>query len=232
MLFSYNHRKTSSYVNGQSQSTPIQETRTIPSGIQFQFGLSRGLPQIPLYNGSRTPKQALKQITNTYQTPAEIPASSKSDSIKMRWGKPTWHFFHIFSAKIKEEFFKQHRMEILQILESICSVLPCPICSKHATEYLINNRFLQIQSKAELIEFFYNFHNTVNGRKGYPQYSRTQLSIYEPSSVSFINACRLFIHHFEDRHRSFKLMADDMSRRTLAKKLKYWFVEHHTGFNA
>jgi hypothetical protein len=219
MLFSFNHRKTTPYMN--------QETGNAnKSAIQFQLGNQKPLAPIPLYN-NRSSRQALKQITNT----TEVPASSKSDSIKMRWGKPTWHFFHIFSAKIKDDFFRQNRTVILEILSGICGVLPCPICSKHASEYLMTNRFSQIQTKAELVEFFYNFHNVVNGRKGYQQYPREQLSVYESSSISFINACRLFIHHFEDRHRSFKLMADDMSRRALAGKLKYWFVENINGFN-
>jgi len=231
MLFSYNHRKTTSQsIQPLSKTQPPTQTQQLPvtSSLNFQLTKQKSIAQIPLYN-ARSTKEALKQITNV---PTEIPASSKSDSVKMRWGKPTWQFFHVFSMKIKEDFFKQNRVEILNIISSICNVLPCPICSKHATEHLINNRFSQIQTKSELIEFFYNFHNTVNGRKGYPQYPREQLSIYGSPSVSFINACRLFIHHFEDRHRSFKLMADDMARRSLAGKLKYWFVQNIDGFEA
>jgi hypothetical protein len=86
---------------------------------------------------------------------------------KMEWGEPTWFLFHTLAEKIKEEEFQNIRVEFLNIIYSICSNLPCPICSTHAKKHLNSTNFNNIQTKQQLKDFFFHFHNTVNQRKNY-----------------------------------------------------------------
>ena len=53
-----------------------------------------------------------------------------------RWGVPTWYFFHTFAEKITENLFLSKRLECLELLEEICTNLPCPYCKEHSVDYL------------------------------------------------------------------------------------------------
>jgi len=87
---------------------------------------------------------------------------------KMRWGEPTWFLFHTLAHKIKDEFFHEKKMEILNTISLICANLPCPNCANHATEYMKNINFYAIQTKQDLKNMLFQFHNVVNQRKGVP----------------------------------------------------------------
>ena len=69
---------------------------------------------------------------------------------EIKWGKPTWQFFHMLAHKIKPEYFKQVRIELLNTIYSICSTLPCPVCSEHAKQYMNSINFNNIQTKEDL----------------------------------------------------------------------------------
>ena len=52
------------------------------------------------------------------------------------WGKYTWILFHWIAENIKQEHFDSERTNLINIIQSICSNLPCPSCQEHANEYL------------------------------------------------------------------------------------------------
>ena len=94
------------------------------------------------------------------------------------WSSPVWLFFHTFAQKINKDFFKKKRIQCLQIIAQICSVyLPCPMCRRHATAY-IRKHLTNIKTKADLILFFFNFHNSVNQRIHKPIFKFENLKIY------------------------------------------------------
>ena len=93
---------------------------------------------------------------------------------KMDWGEPTWFLFHTLAEKVKEEEFQNIRVELLNIIYSICSNLPCPVCSTHAKQHLNGTNFNNIQTKQQLKDFFFHFHNIVNQRK----YNNLHLPFY------------------------------------------------------
>jgi len=61
----------------------------------------------------------------------------------MKWGKPIWTFFHVTAQKMKSEYFTAIIKDYFNYIVLICSVLPCPVCSDHASQYMrsinINN---------------------------------------------------------------------------------------------
>jgi hypothetical protein len=77
-----------------------------------------------------------------------------------------------------------------------------------------------IRTKDDLINLFFNFHNVVNQRKGYAVLQKDQIPNYE--SANTIAAIKSFVHAFEDKSRSMKLMADDIARARISSQFKFW----------
>ena len=69
---------------------------------------------------------------------------------------------------------------------SIGILIPCKECSNHCLQYIRSNP-PNVNSKDELIDWVYNFHNEVNKRLGKQYYSKEDLlSRYE--NVAFCNS--------------------------------------------
>jgi len=152
----------------------------------------------------------------------KTPSFSPSDGNKIKWGKPTWRFFHTIAHKIKPEYFTQVRKDMLDIIYSICATLPCPVCSQHAKQYMDSLNFNSIQTKDHLKNILFEFHNVVNARKNYAPFNRDDLdSTY--SDANTIAVAREFMFHYKDRQRSIKLVADDMMRAKIAINIQNWF---------
>jgi len=147
---------------------------------------------------------------------------SPSDGNRIKWGRPTWRFFHVIAHKIKPEHFKQARKEMLDAIYSICSTLPCPVCSEHAKQYLNAINFNTIQTKEDLKDMLYNFHNAVNIRKNYAPFSREELDATY-GQFNTIEVAREFLFYYKDRHRSMNLVADDLIRSRISVNIQKWF---------
>lgn len=197
MMFSYVHKKT---------TRPTVEIKEhVPSSVML-FGIKpRPLMAVPKTN---------------------IPVQIKQQPIlpKMKWGKPVWTFFHVMSQKIKPEYFNLVIKDFLNFILMICSALPCPICSTHASEYLRAINFNNIRSKDDLINLFFVFHNVVNQRKSYVVLQRDNIPSYENENTVVV--LRNFIYAFEDKSRSMKLMADDLARSRISARFKFWINEN------
>lgn len=94
-------------------------------------------------------------------------------SSKKIWGNACWYLFHTLAHKIKIEHTKEIP-NILNYIITICANLPCPDCSKHATETLRRLNIKAINNKKSLIDAMFQFHNIVNRRVGGKQFSREE----------------------------------------------------------
>jgi hypothetical protein len=151
---------------------------------------------------------------------------SPSDGDRIKWGRPTWRFFHILAHKIKPEHFKQVRKDMLDTIYSICCTLPCPVCSEHAKQYMNAINFNTIQTKEDLKDMLFNFHNAVNVRKNYAPFNREELDATY-NEFNTIAVAREFMFYYKDRQRSIKLVADDMMRAKIAVNVQNWFNSVH-----
>ena len=93
----------------------------------------------------------------------------------MKWGEPTWFLFHTLAEKIKPEYYAELQKELLNLIYTICSNLPCPNCAKHATQYLNAVNFNTLTTKESLQLLLHRFHNEVNLRKGFAEFPLEQL---------------------------------------------------------
>jgi len=148
---------------------------------------------------------------------------------KMSWGEPTWNLLHVLAEKVKDEDFQGIRTELLEVIYTICSNLPCPDCATHAAIYLNDIRYKNIQTKEQLKHMLWTFHNVVNKKKDFPQFPRDQLET-KYAAYPLIPTLHAFMVKFQDKHRSIRMIADDFHRSKIAEKLKRWFNDRISSF--
>lgn len=197
MAFSMAHPRTS-VSNGHRQQPPIGHRQ----------------PSFP----QPSPQPSMRQTS-------ELTPTQEKKKKPMKWGEPTWFLFHTLAEKVKEENFQQIRKELLDVIYTICVNLPCPTCATHATQYMNGINFNTIQTKQQLKDMLFSFHNTVNGRKQYPLFDYSELDA-KYSSANTINIIQNFMVHFQDKHSSIHMIANDMHRARIATILKKWFNEN------
>lgn len=149
---------------------------------------------------------------------------------KMKWGQPIWFLLHTLAYKIKDEYFQKLRVELLDLIYSICSNLPCPMCAGHATEYLNSINYRIINTKQDLINMLYKFHNEVNKKKGFAIFPYEELETKYSGAVTK-NIVFNFIIHYQDKHKSIHMIANDMFRARHVIILKEWFNNNFKYFN-
>ena len=143
------------------------------------------------------------------------------------WGTPTWYFFHTWAEKIKEEHYNDIKTDIFGHIKRLCSVLPCPDCRDHASEYLKHFNVGQMPTKQHMKMFLFNFHNTVNARLGHPQYQLKDLDMYKRGIfVKIFYYCKQEM--MKPRHN--KLLADSMMRRMNINTIEEWLRNNKDKF--
>lgn len=148
---------------------------------------------------------------------------------KIKWGEPFWNLFHVLAEKIKESEFPRLRVDLLNLIFSICSNLPCPECTKHAVAYLNGINFNTIQTKEQLKLMLFTFHNDVNARKHYPLFPLEKMDKYKHGNLRPI--VDMFFKHFVVKHTNFSLIADNMQRQKVTVNLVNWFNENNGAFS-
>jgi hypothetical protein len=169
--------------------------------------------------------------TNPTGPVAQSIASTEEPKKKMKWGPPTWFFLHTMAQKVKAEHFLTIRNGFLEQINAICRNLPCPDCSAHAAHYLDNSNLNRIQTKQQLIDFLFDFHNVVNARKGLPAFSREEL-LEKYSSAVTINIINYFLVHFLDKSKSIRMISNDFYRQRMIGILKQWLENNLQYFDA
>jgi len=172
------------------------------------------LPIVPYASVPRTITPVQKSVT------PELPKLKK-----MKWGEPTWFLFHTLAQKVKEENFNMIKDGLLNNIMTICGNLPCPACADHALSYMKKIQPAAIRTKQDLKNMLYVFHNEVNKRKGFDVFPHDQLD-EKYSKANTVNIIQYFVNAFEDKHKSIHMIANDMHRGRITKKLIAWFQEN------
>ena len=152
--------------------------------------------------------------------------SESSNSKKMKWGEPIWFLFHTLAEKAKPESFHIIRSELLNIIYSICSNLPCPKCTIHATEYMKKINFNSIQTKNDLKLFLFQFHNSVNQRKNVNPFAYEQLDdkYSKTNTVAIIN---YFLSVYtQNTDFNVSMISYKLQRGMIINKIKKWISDN------
>lgn len=179
--------------------------------------------------GSLVP--TLRTGTSRAKLPTQQPPVQKQIVTKrLAWGPPFWYLFHTIAEKVKVDRFPEIRGELLAIIMMICQNLPCPDCSKHATQYMKENRFMFTETKDGLKNILFHFHNSVNGRKGLAMFDRTELDTFY-SKAMLIPVYNNFMREFTSKSRNSRMIANDFHRESIAQYVKSWFTQHTDCFD-
>ena len=100
------------------------------------------------------------------------------------WGPPIWSFIHIFCQNINEQQLLSNKGNIHNFLSSILCNLPCPDCSYHARQFIINCNFNNLNSKQDLIMLFFMFHNKVSAR------AHSKNPKYKDADINVLDQCK------------------------------------------
>jgi hypothetical protein len=209
------------------QPIAVQPNVTVNASLPMMSVTSRNmqLRMQPNNIQSRTIQAGNSIPVNTrpiYPAPSPPPPPTDPKLKKMKWGEPTWFLFHTLAHKIKDEYFLQVRTELLNNIYAICANLPCPTCAAHAMEYMKSINFNTIRTKHELKIMLFNFHNTVNLKKGFALFPYEQLDEKYANAVTYKIIYNFMAHH-QDKHKSIHMIANDLYRTRQVVILKEWF---------
>lgn len=162
--------------------------------------------------------------------PPPPPPSSNPPAKKMLWGEPTWFFLHTISHKVKEESFYIIKKDLLSIMYSICSNLPCPDCASHAKDHLNSINFNSIQTKEQLKLMFFHFHNLVNQKKHFPEFPITNLD-EKYSKANLQNIINHFIKYYTNASGAIRMLSEDFHRKQIVENMIKWLNRNFKHFD-
>ena len=148
--------------------------------------------------------------------------------IRGKWGTPVWILVHFICEFIDVNYFNNHKMQVFNILKTLCSNVPCPVCSKHASNYLnkINPRLINTKDKLRI--FFFNFHNHTNKNSKSPQFMWSDLKKYR--NVRINNVIRAFLQSYPKQYYgNFSFTGN--KRRTIAYNFLKWLKQIPLSYN-
>lgn len=146
----------------------------------------------------------------------------------MKWAYITWIFLHTYANKIKNDYFINNKVNCIGVIKYICWHLPCPICEKHARQYLKNNPLEVCKKKEDLINYIWNFHNSVNKMLKKPIYSFDELQLY--NRAYFLKITKLFLKEFSRNYYfSGKIMSGN-KRKIAGNVIRKWLSSIWSNF--
>ena len=143
------------------------------------------------------------------------------------WGPPIWTFFHTLIEKIKEDQYDKISLPLLSFIRRICSFLPCPTCSKHATNFFNQLKPENYKTKTDFKTLFFMLHNQVNVRKRKPISNYSSLEQY--SKMNLINTYNKFINVYNTKG-NMSLLTESFQRTLIIKDFKRWFLQNINSF--
>jgi hypothetical protein len=182
----------------------------------------------PIQMIAHPPKQTYN--SNRDAEPRKVDVVIDRPIKKLAWGEPIWFLFHTLAHKVKEETFNVVKSELLNIIFLICNNLPCPDCSNHATRYLQGINFDTIVTKTQLKDMLFNFHNSVNMRKGLPIFPREQLDEKYNTAIT-ANIINNFYYNFDKSSNNQKMAANGFHRTRTIQRMKTWILTHARYFD-
>ena len=149
---------------------------------------------------------------------------------KSIWGNTTWYLFHTLAHNIKETKFSSVKSDLIYVVKSVCSNLPCPECSDEAVVRLNRVDFDKIHSKEQFKLLLFNFHNQVNIKLGKPIYLINELDEkYATANIRVI--CDNFFKIYSRNTNIPQMMSHSFRRQNTLSKIRIALDKIISGFN-
>jgi hypothetical protein len=148
---------------------------------------------------------------------------------KALWGPLVWKVLHCIAIKIKDDEFSKERSHLIRMITGICSNLPCPQCTSHATSIIKRNRLKDVKSKNELIRFIYLMHNIVNKRLKKKCYSFEDMHHYNECNTKHVLS-EYFTANVNAKFGE-KMMLHSFHRKAFLNEFYNYFKKNISKFN-
>lgn len=142
------------------------------------------------------------------------------------WGTPTWLFMHSFIEHMSDKCYIDNRVEIINIYKTLCQLLPCPDCAKHATAHTKNLSERMVPTKAHMRLFLFQFHNAVNKRLRKPEF--TDFDIYQRSRL--LHIFRNFQTVFRNSGARLTDFSGNLNRNNLVNRIRLFINANNNQF--
>ena len=136
------------------------------------------------------------------------------------WGPPVWTLFHTLIEKLNPNAYNGVIPSLFGMIKQICKMLPCPECSKDASNFLAKLKLSDYKNKIDFKNMLYLFHNYVNVKKRKPLYNYTNIDKY--ANLNLIHVINNFIINYNTKG-NMNLLADSFQRQLIIKNFKIWF---------
>jgi hypothetical protein len=143
------------------------------------------------------------------------------------WGPAVWSLFHTLAEKLNPNAYNQVIPSLFGIIVQICKVLPCPECSRDASNFLAKIKLSDYKTKEEFKNMLYLFHNFVNAKKRKPLYNYANMNKYANMNLFFV--VNDFIAKYNTKG-NMKLLAESFQRSFVIKNFIIWFNSFKLAF--
>ena len=143
------------------------------------------------------------------------------------WGPAVWTLFHTLIEKLNPNAYPYVIGSMFGMIIRICKVLPCPECSRDASNFLAKLNLKDYKTKDEFKNMIYLFHNWVNAKKRKPLYNYINMNKYSNLYVPFV--INDFIAKYNTKG-NMKLLAESFQRKIVIKDLIIWFKTYARAF--
>lgn len=143
------------------------------------------------------------------------------------WGPPIWTLFHTLAEKINPISYPKVVNSLFGVIVRICKFLPCPECSKDASNFLAKIKISEYKTKDEFKNMLYLFHNYVNAKKRKPLFNYGYINKYSNLNLNII--IKNFIEHYNTKG-NMNLLSDSFQRTLVVKDFINWFRYYSRAF--
>ena len=143
------------------------------------------------------------------------------------WGPAVWTLFHTLIEKMNPNAYPYVIGSMFTMFTRICKFLPCPECSKDASNFLGKIKLVDYKNKTEFKNLFYLFHNFVNAKKLKRLYNYANMDKY--SRVNLIFVVNDFIAKYNTKG-NMKLLTESFQRGFVVKDFVNWFKSNAISF--
>lgn len=143
------------------------------------------------------------------------------------WGPAVWTLFHTLAEKLNPNAYNQVIPSLFSIIVQICKVLPCPDCSKDASNFLAKIKLSDYKTKDEFKNMMYLFHNYVNAKKRKPLYNYANMTVYKNINLAWV--IKNFIAKYNTKG-NMKLLTESFQRSFVIKNFISWFNAYKLAF--
>jgi len=143
------------------------------------------------------------------------------------WGPAIWTLFHTLIEKMNPDAYTHVINSMFNMIVKICKYLPCPECSKDASNFLAKIKISDYKTKQDFKNMLYLFHNYVNAKKRKQLFNYTNMDKYANLNLNVV--INNFIKNYNTKG-NMNLITESFQRSFVIKDFVKWIKYYSRAF--